>query len=84
MLDIVEVSRDLSEEGVQAPVVSEVHQDQGQEGRGRQHGHQWREREAGTLVPDVGLRFDVASLRLGSVCKDKSFWCCRQNQSRAP
>ena len=66
MLDVVEVGRDLCEQGEEAPVVAEVHQDQGQEGRGRHHRQQRRKRKHGPLVPDVGLRFYVASLGLGT------------------
>ena len=66
MLDVVEVGRDLCEQGEEAPVVAEVNQNQGQEGRGRHHRQQRRKRKHGPLVPDVGLRFYVASLGLGT------------------
>ena len=64
MLDVVEVGRDLCEQGEEAPVVAEVDGHQGQEGRRRQDRRERRERQLAALVAwrDVGL--DVASLLL--------------------
>ena len=50
VLDVVEVGRDLCEQGEEAPVVAEVDGHQGQEGRRRQDRRERRERQLAALV----------------------------------